>query len=494
MTGRSQSDAGAAGQPGARAAAAHAAGLAAHRSGDLAQAIALVSEATAADPCGRYFADLTELCRQARRLDEALAAGRRAIALAPDLAAAFNNLGVVCFERGAPDEAAAYYRRAVALAPDYVEAHSNLGNALAAAHRFEAAIAAYRRALEIAPGFADGWSNLGALMGRLGRRDEALAAYQAAVAADPLHGEGHTGLALQKLLRGDFDAGWYEYEWRWRSSTLAGRNPVRRPWGGDDLAGRRLLVHAEQGLGDVLQFSRYMAWLRQRGGPVTLRVPRPLARLLAANLGCAVVAADEPAPDFDVDCALMSLPLLLGALQAPAPADAPYLAAAPEAVAAWQGRVARPGRLSVGLAWAGNPKHFNDHNRSIAPARLRPLLEIAGVNWVSLQLAPNPEEFSPYAVLETRADIADFADTAAAVSALDLVICVDTALAHLAGALGRPCWVLLPVGCDWRWRVSGETSDWYPSLRLFRQASYGEWSPTIARVAGELRRLTKRGA
>jgi hypothetical protein len=186
----------------------------------------------------------------------------------------------------------------------------------------------------------------------------------------------------------------------------------------------------------------------------------------------------------------MSLPLIFGTREGTIPAETPYLTAPPGEARIWRERLARPRTLSVGLVWAGNPSHVNDHNRSIDPDRLDPLLAVPGVRWVSLQLAPPPAAFAARDVFDARPHIADFADTAAAVAALDLVVCVDTAIAHLAGALARPAWVLLPVGCDWRWREQGETSDWHPTLRLFRQARYGDWAPTIESVAAALRSRT----
>jgi len=474
------------------AGALHRLGVIASRTGDLAGAIDLVRRATLADRASAAaFSDLCEMCRLAGRLDEALDAGQRALVLAPGLAPALNSVGIVHFERGAFAEAADHYRGALAQAPGFAQAHSNLGNALRALHDLEEAVASYRRAVQTDPDFADAWSNLGSALNVLGRREEAMAAYRTCVAKDPLHANGHTGLAMQMLLRGDFAEGWYEYEWRWRSSDLAGRAPAGARWQGDALAGRRLVLHAEQGLGDTLQLVRYAKTLGRGGANVTLAAPRPLVRLLSASLaGVKVVGDDEPAPAGDVHCPLFTLPLALAADAEVVTAEVGYLRAPRSETAKWRARLGGGGSLRVGVVWAGNPRHDNDHNRSIAPSQLAPLLAVEGVSWVSLQVgAAGPGGDAPARWFDAAAHIEDFLDTAGAVAALDLVISIDSAVAHLAGAIGVPTWVLLPVGCDWRWRLEGEASAWYPTMRLFRQATYGDWAPVAARAADALRGL-----
>jgi hypothetical protein len=295
---------------------------------------------------------------------------------------------------------------------------------------------------------------------------------------------------MQRLLRGDFEAGWYEYEWRWRSSDLAGRAPAGARWLGDELAGRRLVLHAEQGLGDTIQLARYAQLLARAGANLTLVAPRPLVRLLSASLGgMRVVGDDEPAPAGDLHCPLFTLPLLFTTSEETIPAQVGYLRAPRAEAAKWAARLGGGRSLKVGVAWAGNPRHDNDHNRSIAPTQLAPLLAVDGVSWVSLQVGPPAQGEAPSGWIDAAAHIEDFLDTAAAITALDLVISIDSAVAHLAGAIGVPTWVLLPVGCDWRWRLEGEASAWYPTMRLFRQRTYGDWAPVLAQAAEALRGL-----
>jgi tetratricopeptide (TPR) repeat protein len=474
------------------AGALHRLGVIASRAGDMPGAIDLVRRATLAEGASAAaFSDLCEMCRVAGRLDEALEAGHRALAIEPGLPQALNSLGIVHFDRGEYADAADCYRRALAQAPDLAQAHSNLANALRRLRRLDEAVASYRRAIQIDPDFADAWSNLGSALNVLGRREEALDAYRMCVAKDPLNGNGQTGLAMQMLLRGDFAQGWCAYEWRWRSSDLAGTAPRGPLWQGDELAGRRLVVHAEQGLGDTIQLARYAQLLARAGANLTLVAPRPLVRLLSASLGgVKVVGDDEPAPDGRLHCPLFTLPLAMATGETTVPAPVGYLRAPRAEAAKWAARLGAGGSLRVGIAWAGNPKHDNDDNRSIAPAELAPLLAVDGVRWVSLQVGPaGPRGAAPPGCIDAAAHIDDFLDTAAAITALDLVISIDSAVAHLAGAVGVPTWVLLPVGCDWRWRLEGEASAWYPTMRLFRQRTYGDWAPVAAQAAQALRGL-----
>ncbi|HEY5106630.1 MAG TPA: tetratricopeptide repeat protein [Caulobacteraceae bacterium] len=476
------------------AAAMHGLGIVAARTGELPTAIDWVRRASLTDGGkAAYFEDLCEICRLAGRLDDAFDAGRQAVALDPESTKGLNNLGIVHFERGEFSAAADCYRRALALRPDFAQAHSNLGNALRALNSLAEAAASYQRAVEMDPNLADAWSDLGSVLAALGRADEAIDAYRTSVAKDPLNGAGHTGLALQLLSRGDFAAGWFEYEWRWRSRDLALQALPGRAWQGEDLVGRRILLHAEQGLGDTIQFCRYARFLARRGEDVALRAPRALVRLLSASLdSVAVVADDEPAPRHELQSPLLSLPLLLGTVEQTIPAEIPYLRAPRLEVAKWRTRLAGPDALKVGVAWAGDPRPMNDRNVFIAPAELAPLSAVAGISWVSLQARRpdcNRRVGDSSTMIDAAPYIGDFLDAAAAISCLDLVICVDSAMAHLAGALGIPTWVLLPVGADWRWFLERKDSPWYPTMRLFRQQTYCAWAPTIAEVADALAAL-----
>lgn len=473
----------------------HLLGLISLAAGSLASAAQSIERAIAANGASAiYHSNLGEIYRLLGRLDAAEAACERALALAPGAAEALNNLGIVHYERGDYARAAELYRRAIAQAPTLVAAHGNLANALRAQHRFDDAIATYRQAVALDHTFADGWANLGLTFALLGRHDEAHQAYRAAIAADPLHANGHVGVALQMLLRGDFANGWFEYQWRWRSSEMT---PLRLPmpeWQGDTPAGKHILLVAEQGLGDTIQFCRYAALLRDRGARVTLRVQQPLVRLLAANLPWTAVSSDtEPVPAADFHCPLLSLPLLFGTDAGTIPGVTPYLRAPVDLAAAWRAELTDRTKLRVGLAWAGNPKHVNDHNRSLPLPALVPLFAIEGIDWVSLQVGPRAGDApaAPVRLLDPSARLGDFLDTAALVSQLDLVISIDSAVAHLGGAMGVPVWLMLPVGTDWRWQLDRTDTPWYPTVQLFRQRDYGAWQPVVAELAAGLAALAR---
>ncbi len=477
--------------------AVHLLGLVAHQSGQLGEAIEHLRRAVALAPEVPHFhANLGEMCRLAGSTEEAVREGRRAVALKPDYPEALSNLGVALYERKDYEEAARCHQRATACNPSFALAHSNLGNALHALKRFDEAIASYRAALALDRGFADCWSNLGLTLAQLGRHDEALDAYRTAVAADPMHANGHVGVALQTLLRGNFADGWFEYLWRWRSSQLSPLRIAAPAWQGDAAAGRQILLVAEQGLGDTIHFCRYAAVLRDAGAKVSLMVQRPLVRLLSTNLPWAAVVEEKPQhPACEIYCPLLTVPLLLGTTPETIPAAIPYLRAPPELAAAWQRDLSERPRLRVGITWAGSPKHVNDHNRSLPLATLAPLFAIDGITWVSLQVGPRASEAAtaPVRLIDPSARLGDFLDTAALVAQLDLVISVDTAVAHLAGAMGVPVWLLLPVGNDWRWQLDREDTQWYPTVRLFRQQAYGAWQPVVARVSDALSGLASAG-
>jgi tetratricopeptide (TPR) repeat protein len=444
-------------QPNA-ATAVHLLGLIAHQSGKLGEAIEHLRRAvTLAPEMALFHANLGEMCRLAGYTEEAVREGRRAVELEPDYPEALSNLGVALYERQDYEGAARCHRRAIDCNPKFALAHGNLGNALHALKRLDEAIASYRAALELDRGFADCWSNLGLTLAQLGRHDEALDAYRTAVAADPLHADGHVGVALQTLLRGNFADGWFEYLWRWRSSQLSPPRIAAPAWQGDAPAGRHILLVAEQGLGDTIQMSRYAAVLRAAGATVSLMVQRPLVRLLSANLPWATVVEEQAQhPACDIYCPLLTMPLLLGTTAQTIPCAIPYLRAPAELAAAWHGDLGDRRRLRVGVVWAGSPKHVNDRNRSLPLPALAPLFAIDGIAWVSLQIGSGASATAgaPVRLLDPSARLGDFLDTAALVSGLDLVISVDTAVAHLAGAMGVPVWLLLPVGNDWRWQLN----------------------------------------
>jgi tetratricopeptide (TPR) repeat protein len=438
--------------------------------------------------------------RDLHRLDEALASYQRALAIRPGSAEALSNSGAVLRQLGRLDEALASCERALAITPDYADALNNRGNALMELKRLDEALASYDRALAIRPDYAEAFYNRGIVLQDLGRLEDALDSYQQAQAIRPDYAEAHWNEGACRLLAGDFAAGWAKFEWRWLKRGADAKRECARPlWLGEqDVAGRTVLLHAEQGYGDTIQFCRYAPLLAERGARVVLEVQPGLKSLLSGLAGVQqVVARGERLPDFDFHCPLLSLPLAFGTTLQTIPARVPYLAATPGLVQSWRARLGA-NAPRIGLAWSGNPKHLKDRNRSIAASRLTRLLE-TGATFVSLQkelrdddrqwLAAHPE------VHHFGDELGDFADTAALISLLDVVITVDSAVAHLAGAMGKPVWILVRAfGADWRWLLQRDDSPWYPSARLFRQHSIGDWGGVIADVGGALREWTARAA
>jgi hypothetical protein len=368
---------------------------------------------------------------------------------------------------------------------------NNLGNALQFQGRFEEAVACYSDALTAKPRYAEVFNNLGGSLRALGYLEEALTCFDRALACDPEYAEAHWNRSLTQLLCGDYAQGWQGYEWRWkRRDRLAVRLDFAEPqWRGEALEGRRILLHAEQGLGDSLQFLRYVPLVQIRGGRVILEVPSTLRRIAALLPGIAdLIIAGDARPHFDLHCPLMSLPLAFETGLESIPDAMPYLSIPTEAREKASAFAWPASGLRVGVVWAGNPNHPKDRFRSISFSALGPLLSTQNVNFFSLQLGRDAEFAERNAnIVDLGAVIGDLADAAACVEQLDLVIAVDTSVAHLAGALGKPVWLLLPKDPDWRWLVGREDSPWYPTARLFRQAGVGNWSEVIARVAAELR-------
>jgi tetratricopeptide (TPR) repeat protein len=347
--------------------------------------------------------------------------------------------------------------------------------------RFDEAETALHTALRQQPDFAEAHNAVGDLMRNRGRLDESAAALREALRLRPDYPDAEVNLAYTLLQGGRFAEGWRAHEHRFRAHAwrdLAQEFSVPR-WHGEPLAGRRLLIHAEQGLGDAIQFCRYLSGI-EAGAHIVLRVPAPLRRLLAASFPALHVVADNAAlPPFDLECPLLSLPHVL---RADAPAAAAYLAADPALVSAWRRRLAGLTGRRVGLVWAGNPRLAADARRSIPLAALAPLGEVAGISVVSLQHGPAASQRPPsgLALHDRSAELSDFADTAALISTLDLTVGVDTAVVHLAGALGRPVWLLNRADTCWRWRAEAGSSTLYPGLREFRQPSPGDWRSVIA--------------
>jgi tetratricopeptide (TPR) repeat protein len=443
---------------------------------------------------------LTELDRPA----EALADLDRAIALNPQHAEAHNSRGVALADLGRRDDALAAYGGAVALKPDYAEARNNRGLLLTSLNRHAEALDDYARAQALKPDFADVHNNRGLALHELHRHAEALASYDRALALRPDFAEARFNQSLTRLALGDFAAGWPGYEWRWktRKSTAPWRDFPEPLWlGTDALAGKTILLHAEQGFGDTINFARYVPMVAARGGRVVVETQSALRGLIARLDGVAdVVERGAALPAFDCHCPLGSLPLAFATELATIPANVAYVTADPARTADWRDRLPRSGRPVIGIAWSGNPHFRGDHNRSMTLARFAPIAAAADAAFVTLNPGLNECDTAALAahphVGNLAAEFRDFDDTAAVVADLDLVVTTDTSIAHLAGALGKPVWILLSRSPDWRWLLEREDCPWYPTARLFRQSMLGDWSPVIARVRQELENFiaTRRAA
>jgi len=410
----------------------------------------------------------------------------RAIELNPDYAEAWANLADLARDRGARDEAYRGFHRAAELTRDVAPFQNDVGNRLFELEAFEAVAACYEAAVEAVPDMVQAWNNLGNTRRCLHDFDGAVAAYDRALAIEPALGPAANGRAQTLLLTGDFERGWPAYETRFNAPGVPPKPGYPQPeWQGEDIRGSRILVYGEQGLGDTLQFLRFCRPLAERGASVTLLCRPRVAALARTAAGIErVIARGSPLPDFDRHIPLMSLPRVLGVADDTLPGSVPYLSvprdrSAPKAAA---------GRR-IGLSWSGNPDHINDARRSLSLETLASLFECPNTDFVSLQLN-GADEIDRFGLggrlVDGAAGDRDLADTAATLMSLDLVITVDTAIAHLAGALARPCWVMLPHLPDWRWLLERDDSPWYPSLMLFRQARPGDWQGVADAVAENL--------
>jgi len=433
---------------------------------------------------------------QLQRYEEALQAYERAIALKHDYAEAHNNRGVALVQVGRTTEAMADFERAIALKADYAQAWNNRGLAFEELERPVDAIASYERALALQPSYPEALYNRGNALRSAYRHRDAIASYERALTLEPGYAAAHWNLADCLLLLGDFHRGWQEYEWRWKLDRPdAAQRFEEPPWLGDSsLEGRTILLYSELGFGDTLLFCRYAKRVASLGAKVVLHVQPPLVPLLAQLEGVThAVAQNSPPPPFDCHSPLMSLPLAFKTDLPTIPADIPYLRSDPARVEGWRQRLGeKTARPRIGLVWSGSRKLRNDR-RSMSLARV---LELTGdwAEWVSLQTDMLESDIE---LLASRPDLrdlgtalTDFADTAAAIELIDVLVTVDTSIAHVAGAMGKPVWIMLPRSAhDWRWMLDREDSAWYPTARLFRQTVDGDWANVIARVRAELIRV-----
>ncbi|HYD64541.1 tetratricopeptide repeat protein [Azospirillum sp.] len=503
------------------------------QTGRAVEAARLIERAIAVSPgTPDFHLNLANALLDGGRAADAVPRYQEALRLGADAATALTGQGRAMIHLDRPDGAERYFRQAAAVAADPVPPLLELGALLVDQDRPAEAVAALEHAVKQAPRRPDTWSALGAAQRRLGqpahaahcfaqaralaprqaahaanlgislmelgRLDEAARQFDTAVALAPDDARHHYGRAFCRLLAGDLAGGFAEYAWRTRAPDFTSpRRVFDRPvWDGRPLPGGTILLHAEQGFGDTLQFARYARRVAERVPRVIVEAQPELADLLATLDGVErVVVEGSPPPEVDAVCPIPELPRLFGTTLAGIPAEIPYLTPDPARRAVWRQRLDRIRDRRVGLVWAGRPTHPNDHNRSLTLSALAPLGRVPGVVFVSLQKGPAADQtrLPPpgMALWDAGSELADFADTAAVLATLDLVITVDTAVAHLAGAMGVPTWVLLPVAPDWRWLLGRDDSPWYPSLRLYRQTAWGDWPGVVARVRDDLGRFDR---
>jgi tetratricopeptide (TPR) repeat protein len=496
--------------------------------GDADAALGLIDRAIAVDPtCADFHNNRGLILFNLGRTDESIAAHREAARLRPEFPEAHNNLGNALLKKGQLAEATAEYRTTIALRPSYANAYSNLGVALQKQRKMEEAIAAYRQAVHYQPNHAeahsnlgvalresgrmaeaieeyriairmdekclDAYSNLGAALQDVGRDDEAIAVLEQAVKLSPEYDAAHYNLALALLRKGQYERGWQEYEHR-AVALLVRRTFAAPQWDGGETGGKTILVFAEGGFGDVIQFARYVPMVKKRGGRVVFQVRSELIRLLSQLGADEMIPKDRQAPAFDVHCPLLSLAGIFKTRLDDIPASR-YLSADPAIAGQWASKLGEKKNVRIGVTWRGDPVHKNDANRSLDPALLLPLGDVSGITLVNLQArdgnakstVPPPE----LRMVDFTRDISDFAETAGLIEHLDLVISVDTAVAHLAGAMGKKVWLLLPHVADWRWLKDRSDSPWYPTMRIFRQRAAGDWKPVMAEVIRNLSAATE---
>ncbi|HEY1684761.1 MAG TPA: tetratricopeptide repeat protein [Tepidisphaeraceae bacterium] len=456
------------------------------------EAITAIQQAIARQPdFADAFYNLALALKDKKELDQGIGACQKALALRPNFPQAWNNLGIMLLEQKQHEAAINAFRHLVALCPDDADALHRLALALAKKGKHDEAIALCRQASELDPQSADIFHSLAVMLTDTMHLEEAAAAARQAISLEPDHVEAHMIYATLCLLTGKLREGWQEYAWRLKRDEFAQQKYVGPEWSGDPLQARTILLYSEQGYGDALQFIRYVPLVAERGGQIVVRCRLPLKRLFELSMQAVrVVTFEEPLPDFDLHCSLMSLPRVLETDLSNIPARIPYLFADSQQIATWRTRLAKlSDKPKIGLAWRGASEHANDHNRSIALKQLAPLAEQLHVQFVNLNKNNRAGEINDatFPIIDWTNELHDFADTAALVANLDLVISVDTAVAHLAGAMGKPVWMLLPYLPDWRWMLEREDSPWYPTMRLFRQNVRGDWEGVIRRISDALK-------
>jgi tetratricopeptide (TPR) repeat protein len=508
-------------------------GLIFHEINEIDKAITFYRKAVLSDRdlVGAYY-NLGSIFQEKGEPEEAMAYYRKVLDIDPNFADAWNGSGILFYERGQLEEAITYYQKAIEIDPQFVDAYYNLGKALQSKGEPDKAITNYQKALRLNPNSPEVLNNLGYCLQEKGQSAEALRYFQKAVDLDPDFAEAYYNLALYHqdrnliekalehykkaielkpyfvgahwnmacalLLSGNFELGWKEYEWRWKLKGHRGYRISRPRWDGSDISGRTILLHAEQGFGDAIQFVRYAPLVAERGARVILQCPEELAALFKRVHGVEKVIADGgQLPEIDLHCPLLSLPLVFGTTLGNIPVEIPYITADPPVALKWREKLQQDdSRLKIGLVWAGRIKEERERPRSSSLDLFSSLSSINEITFYSLQKGEGAEQAKTppkgMRLTDFTGDIGDFSDTAAFIENLDLVISIDTAVAHLAGALGKPVWTLVPHVPDWRWLLNRDDSPWYPTMRLFRQPSHGEWGAIIHYIGRELEKLLNR--
>ena len=428
------------------------------------------------------------------QLDESIFRYKKAIELNPNNPGLCNKLGVVLGEKGQFDEAITYFQKALQLDPDDATAYYNIGKAYTEKGHVDEAINSYLKSLKLNPDNPIAYNNLGNAFQEKGQIGEAITFCQKAIDISPNFALAHWNLSLALLIYGNYKRGWKEYEWRLKVEEHEHRNFSQPLWDGSDIKGLTILLYAEQGIGDTIQFIRYASLVAQRSVKVIVECQKELVQTLQNVEGVdKIIARGEQLPIFDVHCPILSLPLVFDTTLENIPTKIPYIFIAPMLVKKWKDRIkCYNSKLKIGLAWAGNPKNRRDSTRSCNLELFSPFAKLDYITFYSLQKgeaakqAKNPPKGMN--LIDYTEDIRDFSDTAAFIENLDLIISVDTAVAHLAGALGKPVWTLLPFAPDWRWLLNRDDSPWYPTMRLFRQPSPGDWKSVINQVLKELQK------
>ena len=472
-------------------------GLVRASQGHLDEAIAAYRRAIVLKPAfAEAHNNLGIALRQSGQAEAAVASCREAARLKPDLPEAHNNLGSALEEVGQYEEAIITLQTALRIKPDFSKAHNNLGIAYWYLGRYDEAIDSYRRAIDLMPEMAEAHNNLGNVLRDQGKLDEAAACYRQAADLRPNYADPHWNQSLVWLLQGDFELGWAEYEWRWKLKNFKPRACTQPAWDGSSLEGKTILLAAEQGLGDTIQFIRYAPLVRQRAARVIAEVQRPLRQILSTTPGIDELCLQgEAPPPFDTYVTLLSLPRLLGTRLDSVPGNVPYISACSELIEKWRDEIESLPGFRIGIAWKGSPQNRTDRGRSLPLALFETLARVPGVTLVRLQKGQGSEQMAEvedrFRVVDLGdrldADAGPFMDTAAIMGHLDLVVTCDSSLAHLAGALGVPVWIALMLTPDWRWLSGRDDSPWYPSARLFRQTGVADWPEVFERMAAALR-------